>query len=219
MRDPALLFPDLRSAGIKLAKRLELYRGRTDVVVLTLVRGGVLVALEVAQKLDLPLDLVLLRRLLAPHGPETPVCAFSVAGELVVDDELKEIQSRAEPGLSFFIKDALSTLVGRERACRNGLLPSKLEGKTILLVDNGIRTGRTLRLAIGAIRTRNPARIVVAVPVAAVEAEKDMVNTADEFITLATRESFGHVGLWYVKYVVPEVEEIGRLMAKVRMPE
>ncbi|MDT7778809.1 MAG: putative phosphoribosyl transferase [Acidobacteriota bacterium] len=206
-------FTDLRSAGLALSSKLEAYRGREDALVLALARGGVAVGLEVAKHLRLPLDILLIRRLLVPHGPDAPLCAVSFGGSLFVDEEVAaRTQATHDAALEHFIADALGELAHSERACRGQRPPIDLKGKTVLLVDNGICTGSTMRVAIRALRSSVPARVVAAVPVAASEALAGVEAAADELVCLASPEPFGHVGLWYADFKRPTDDEIQEML-------
>jgi putative phosphoribosyl transferase len=206
-------FTDLRSAGLALSSKLEAYRGREDALVLALARGGVAVGLEVAKHLRLPLDILLIRRLLVPHGPDAPLCAVSCGGSLFVDEEVAaRTQVAHDAALEHFIADALGELAHSERACRGQRPPIDLKGKTVLLVDNGICTGSTMRVAIRALRSSVPARVVAAVPVAASEALAGVEAAADELVCLASPEPFGHVGLWYADFKRPTDDEIQEML-------
>jgi predicted phosphoribosyltransferase len=200
-------FEDARAAGRALAEKLAAFEGRERTFVLALARGGVAVALEVSKRLSLPLDLLLLRRLLVPRGPQEPVCAASVAGTTFLDAELTP-RIEAEPALRAFVTDALAELESRARACRGQRSPAELSGRTIILVDNGVRTGSTLLAALRALRSYSPASVVAAVPVAASEALAAVESAADEFVYLHTPEPFGHVGLWYADFTRPSDDEI-----------
>lgn len=205
-------FSDLRSAGCELAVALEEYRTRKDVIVLGLVLGGVPVAAEVASYLGLPLDFILLRRLLAPQGPGSQVCASYIAGSLMVDEELKSQPVAGESAFGHFLSDAFAELAGREQVCRAGRPAVNLENKTILLVDCGIRTGLTMQAAILALRKMAPAQIVAAVPVSSAEGHSAIEAVADQVICLAFPEPFGHVGLWYKDFRRPSEDQISELL-------
>jgi putative phosphoribosyl transferase len=227
-------FTDACSAGLALAAKLEAYRGSEDTLVLALARGGVAVGLEVAKRLGLPLDLILIRRLLVPHGPEAPLCAVSVCGNTFVDEE---VATRAEAvsdhvleppdrilepsdcvleppdrALAYFVADALAEFARREHACRGERPPIDLARKTVLLVDNGICTGSTMRVAVRALRSRGSARIVAAVPVAAAGARACVEAVTDDLVCLASPEPFGHVGLWYASFKRPGDDEIRAML-------
>jgi putative phosphoribosyl transferase len=207
-------FPDTRAAGLALAAHLEAYRARERTVVLAIARGGVGVALEVSKHLGLPLDVLLIRRLLVPHGPDAPLCASSVGGALHVDAEVRARVEAApdDSALKHFIADALAELEARARACRGERPAIELAGKTVLLVDNGIRTGSTVRVAVRALRTRGPARVVTAVPVASAEARAGVESVSDDFVCLASPDPFGHVGLWYADFKRAGDDEIREML-------
>lgn len=205
-------FPDLHSAGRELAHALGEFKSREDTIVLTPVLGGVPVAHEAAQVLGLPLDFVIIRRLLTPDGADSQVCAFNAAGSLVIDEELPPRPPAPQSPFDHFVADALDALARRERVCRAGRPPVELAGKTILLVDCGIRTGLTLRAAIRALRRKRPERIVAAVPVASPESREVIEAVADSVICLKWPHPFGHVGLWYRDFRRPGEHEISALL-------
>jgi putative phosphoribosyl transferase len=208
----AVPFPDLRGAGRDLAVKLGAYRGGSDVLVLAIARGGVEVGVEVARGLGLPLDLVLIRRLLAPRGPETAVCAVNVGGHLFLDEELPAPPAVPESGLDYFLADALEEFAHREQLCRGGRTAIDLACEIILLVDNGICTGSTVLAAIRALRAKTAARIIVAAPVSSPEGGATVEAVADKLICLAMPRPFGHVGLWYADFKRPEDEQISELL-------
>jgi putative phosphoribosyl transferase len=206
-----LRFKDSREAGRALARRLGAYAGREGAVVLALAAGGVAVGLEVSKQLGLPLDLLLLRRLLVTRGPEEPLCAASVAGARFLDEEVAA-RSAGDAALEAFLSSALAEFDARVRACRGERAPLDLGGRDVLLVDNGVRTGSTVRAALRALRPSGPARVVVAVPVAAPEALAALEAGADELVFLAAPEPFGHVGLWYERFTRPSDEEVRSML-------
>jgi predicted phosphoribosyltransferase len=171
----------------------------------------VAVALEVSKRLGLPLDLLLLRRLLVPRGPQEPVCAADVAGARFLDAELAP-QLEAEPALASFVADALAELESLSLACRGPRPPAELAGRTVLLVDNGVRTGSTMCAALRALRSVAPARVVAAAPVAAPESLAAVGEAADEFVYLHTPDPFGHVGLWYMDFTRPTDDAIRAML-------
>jgi predicted phosphoribosyltransferase len=202
-------FPDLRSAGSELATRLSAYRSRDDVIVLGIVLGGVLVADEVATYLGAPLDFLIIRRLLVRGGPERQDCAVSVAGALVIDEELVAGATAPSSPLDYFIADALAGIAARERICRRNRSALDVSGRTVVLVDCGIRSGSTMRAAIGALRTKSPAAIVAAVPVASRDGYAAVKSLADELVCLAQPDPFPHVAYWYKDFNRPADELIG----------
>jgi putative phosphoribosyl transferase len=203
-------FPSLRAAGRELALRLESYRS-SDAIVLGIALGGVPVAHEVATHLKAPLDLILIRRLLAPDGPGSQVCAINIAGSTIVDKGTSVSPAPATP-LEHFIADALADLDRREQTCRRGRPPIAVEGRTVILVDCGVRSGLTMKAAIGALRQLRPRRIIGAVPVASPEGYASVVDLVDEMVCLAEREKFGNVAVWYRDFSRPGEEHVGDLL-------
>ena len=206
-------FPDLRTAGRELATRLEAYRQRDGLIVIAIVLGGVPVAHEVANHLGAPLEVLIIRRLLAPQGSGSQICAVNVAGSLVIDDDLARRSIVPSTPFDYFMADALAELARREQICRRGRPPISLAGKTVILVDCGIRTGSTMQAAIESLPRGGPARIVAAAPVASVGGYAATVNMADELICLAQPRPFGHVGLWYKDFSRPGDEGVGELVS------
>lgn len=208
-------YPDLRSGGVALAAALAPYHRADDTIVLGIVRGGVALADEVARTLALPLDLVLLR-VMMERLPGPPLCAARVAGTLVLDDELRAMANPPVTIEEIFVADALEVFARRELDCRGTRAPASVAGMTVLLVDNGLRTGGTMRAAIRGLRRLGPARIVAAVPVGAEEAVAMVRPLADELICLASPAPFGHVGLWYQRFDVGSEADIRRLLDAYR---
>lgn len=204
-------YPDLRSGGVALAVALAPYHRADNTIVLGIVRGGVTLAHEVARTLELPLDVVLLRPMMQ-RLPGPPVCAARVAGTLVLDDELQAMAGPPVTIEEIFVADALQAFTQRDLVCRGQRAPLSVAGQTVLLVDNGLRTGGTMRLAIRGVRKLGPARIVAAAPVGAAEALELVRPLADELVCLASPAPFGHVGMWYRKFDVGSEAEICRTL-------
>jgi putative phosphoribosyl transferase len=167
------------------------------VVVLAIVSAGVPGAVEVAKHLEAPLDLVIIRRLLVPQGPGSQTVAVTVAGTLVADEEIGPRPAKPQTPLDYFMEDALNGLTVRTQLCRGERPPIELAGKPILIVDCAMRTGLTMKAAIGAVRTLNPASITAAVPVTSDDALRAIEPLADNLIYLAAPEPFGNAGVWY----------------------
>jgi putative phosphoribosyl transferase len=190
-------FPNLSSAGRELAATFPRAGISHDVVVLGIVSAGVPVAVEVAKRLEASLDVIIIRRLLAPRGPGSQAVALNAAGTLVVDGEIGPRPAKPQTPFDYFMEDALNGLARRALVCRGERPPTELAGKSILIVDCGIRTGLTMQAAIGALRTLNPARITAAVPVTSLDGRRVVETLADELIYLAAPEPFGNAGVWY----------------------
>lgn len=210
-------FDDARAAGRALAEGLEAsYGGRRRTSVLGVARGGAGVAAEVSRRLGLPLDLLFLRRLLVPRGPLHPACAASVAGSLFLDEEVAAALSGEAPDapLRQFLDAAVGELDSLARACRGERAAPDLGGQTVILVDNGVRTGSTMLAAIRALRSQTPARVVAAAPVADASACDAVRAAVEEFHTLATPDPFGHVGLWYKDFRRASGEELRAMLGE-----
>jgi predicted phosphoribosyltransferase len=199
-------FQNAAVAGRQLADCLDKYRRSTDTVVIAITNGGVFVGVEIARELKLPFELLFIRRLIAPFGPQRAVCATNVAGTMVVDEELEYVTRSA--GMDHAIADGLQQLQGRERFCRAGRRPVDISKKQVLIVDNGIHTGSTMRAAIRALRKLDVRRVVAAIPVSDLNSRDEIESSADEVVCLAWHEKFGHVGLWYQKFVRPTNDQI-----------
>ncbi|HEU4521837.1 MAG TPA: phosphoribosyltransferase family protein [Thermoanaerobaculia bacterium] len=197
-------WPDLRSAGRELASHLHPYRERDDAVVLALVRGGVPAGAEIASALSLPIDVVVIARMLAPYGPDDPIGAATIAGKVIVDDGVPPIQIPPSGGIDHYLVAAFEALRTRTSVCRGERDALDVRGRTVLLVDNGARTGKTMRAAIRGLRKCQPARIVAAVAAASRDAEASLAGTADEVVTALRPDPFGNVAMWYSNFDVPQ---------------
>jgi predicted phosphoribosyltransferase len=200
------MFQNADSAGRQLADRLKKFHGSSDAIVMAIVSGGVYVAAAVARELKLPLELLFIRRLAAPLGPQSVLSATNVAGTMVVDEEIAQLQQ--SPGMDHTIADGFQQLSERERSCRAGRQPVDISTKQVILVDNGIHTGSTMQAAIRAVRKLEARKIIAAVPVADLNSRDVIERAADEVVCLAWLEKFGHVGLWYKCFVRPTNEQI-----------
>ena len=199
-------FQNAAAAGAELALRLNEFRGSSKTVVIAIVSGGAFVGAEVARRLELPLELLFIRRLLAPFGPQNVLCATNIGGTLVVDEEVP--QASASNGLDHAIADGIKKLTERERFCRGARPPFDISGKQVILVDNGIHTGSTMLAAIRGVRKLGVTKIIAAVPVADANSRAVIERAADEVLCLVWPEKFGHVGLWYREAIRPANEQI-----------
>ena len=202
-------FQNAASAGSQLAERLKKYRRSTDTVVITIANGGAFVAAEVARELKLPLELLFISRLIATLGSQRVLCATNVAGTMIVDEELaQQPVPSSSPGMDHAIREGIRQLSERERFCRGGRPPIDISTKQVIVVDNGIHTGSTMRAAIRALRKLEVRKVVAAVPVADLNSRDVIEGEADEVVCLAWPEKFGHVGLWYKEFVRPTNDQI-----------
>jgi putative phosphoribosyl transferase len=209
----ALPFADRRQAGRELAMHLRVYAG-LDVVVLALPRGGVPVAFEVAEALDAPLDVFVVRKLGMPGHPEFAIGAIASGGVRVLSDDLVRWYQIPDSAIEAVTQTELTELERRERAYRDGRPLTQLRDRTAILVDDGLATGSTMRAAVRAVRAHEPARVIVAVPVGAPETCEQFADVADKTICARTPEPFAAVGLWYRDFSQTSDEEVRDLLQR-----
>jgi putative phosphoribosyl transferase len=197
-----------------LARELERYAGRDDVVVLALPRGGVPVGFEVAKALGAPLDVCVVRKLGVPGHRELAMGAIASGGLIVRDQELVHRLGIPEQMIGRAIADERRELERREAAYRGDRNPPGLEGKAVILVDDGLATGATMRAAALAVREQSLARVIVAVPVAATETCQRLRDDVDEVVCTLTPEFFYAVGFWYDDFSQTSDEEVRELLAR-----
>ena len=203
---------DRRAAGRQLADLVSGYRSRANTLVLGLPRGGVPVAYEVARALSLPLDVLVVRKLGVPGQEELAFGAVASGGVRVLNAGVI-----AAVGLD---ADAIERITAREQRevarrdadYRAGRPLATITGRTVILVDDGLATGATMAAAIAAVRSQHPDRIVVAVPVASVEASRAVGAQADALVTIMTPEPFDGVGRWYVDFSQTSDEEVRQML-------
>jgi putative phosphoribosyl transferase len=208
-----LPFSDLNAGGKVFAKYLHDQLKNDDVLVLGMALGGVPVAYEVAQKFHAPFDLLFIRRLLTPRGPGSQSCAITVAGSLVLDEDVPLFPAEPVEPLHYFLIDAIGELKRRTELCRGSRPPLEIRGKNILLVDCGIRTGLNMQAAVGALRQLQANRIIAAAPVVAPESIEIMEALADDFIYLAAPPAFANVAAWFKNFNRPSDESVAALLA------
>jgi putative phosphoribosyl transferase len=211
-------FRDRSEAGRLLARELERYAGRDDVVVLALPRGGVPVGYEVAKALGAPLDVFVVRKLGVPGHRELAMGALASGGALVLDEGLIRSLRIGKAEIEQTLAAELRELERRERAYRDGRELPELAGKTVILVDDGLATGSTMRAAARAVRKHRPTRIVVAVPVAAAETCDEFRAEVDEIVCAVTPRPFHAVGLWYDDFSQTSDEQVRELLAQAAEP-
>src|SRR6266849_5171743 len=213
---PMAIYQDRRHAGKLLANALKRYADDEDVVVLALPCGGVPVAFEVATALGAPLDAFVVRKLGVPGHEELAMGALASGGVRVLNEDLI-----GELGIPDRVIEAATVreqneLDRRERAYRGTRPAPDLRGKTVVLVDDGLATGNTMRAAVEAVRAQRPARVIVAVPVAARASCEELAEVADEVVCGRTPEPFRAVGLWYDDFEQTTDEEVGALLSQAQ---
>lgn len=215
IHDPSgMRFANRREAGRALAQRLADFAGRSDVIVLGLPRGGVPVAAEVARALGAPLDACVVRKLGVPGLEEVAMGAIASGGVRVLVDEVFRWRPEGFDALEEVTARELRELARREEAYR-GIRPfPDLRGKTVLLVDDGLATGATMRAAIARVRAGEAGQVIVAVPVGAANTCERLAREADEVVVLLASEDFGAVGQFYADFSQTTDEEVCALLAQ-----
>jgi predicted phosphoribosyltransferase len=212
----ALPFRDRADAGRQLAGKLARYLNDPGVIVLALPRGGVPVAYEVARALGAPLDVFLVRKLGVPGHEELAMGAIASGGMLVVNREVVESFGIPREAITEVAAREQEELERRERAYRDGRPAPGVRGRTVILVDDGLATGSTMRAAVRALHEQQPARLVVAVPVAALQACEELEPEADEMVCAETPAEFYAVGFWYEDFSQTTDDEIRHLLEQAR---
>src|SRR5262245_39744264 len=192
-----MLFHDRTEAGRLLAAKLAAYANRPDVLVLALPRGGVPVAFEVARALHAPLDVFLVRKVGVPGHEELAMGAIASGGVRVLNADVVRMLRISDEVFDAVAAEEWRELQRRERLYRGDRPAPDVHGRIVILVDDGLATGSTMRVAVAALRQQQPARIVVAVPVGAPETCAEFQAEADEAVCARTPEPFRAVGLWY----------------------
>ncbi|OLE50802.1 MAG: phosphoribosyl transferase [Acidobacteria bacterium 13_1_20CM_3_53_8] len=207
-----MIYRDRIEAGKRLAEKLTEYANRADVLVLALPRGGVPVAFEVARALHAPLDIFLVRKLGVPGHPELAMGAIATGGVRVLNDDVVNYLDVPGEVIDAVAASEQRELERRERLYRGTRPAPDVKGKTVILVDDGLATGSTMRAAAAALRQQKPTRIVVAVPVSAVQTCDEYRMGVDEIICAVTPEPFHAVGLWYKDFSQTTDEEVRHLL-------
>jgi putative phosphoribosyl transferase len=208
------LFRDRHDAGRRLAQKLRQYADREDVIILALPRGGVPVAYEVARALRAPLDIFLVRKLGVPGHEELAMGALASGGIRVLNEEVIRGFGMPQAIIDHVAAAESQELARREALYRNGSALPELGGRTVILIDDGLATGSTMRAAVAALRRLSPAKIVVAVPVAAADTCCDFQREVDEIICAETPEPFYGVGAWYEDFSQTSDAEVIRLLGR-----
>ncbi len=211
-------FGNRAHAGQELAALLSDYAGRHDVVVLALPRGGVPVGFELARALHAPLDVFVVRKLGVPGHPELAMGAIASGGVRVLNDDVVKWYGLSDAAIDEVARQEELELDRRERAYRDGRPLTDVAGRTVLLVDDGLATGSTMKAAVRAVRRRNPARVIVAVPVGAPETCTEFERVADGVVCARTPKPFAAVGLWYRDFSQTTDEEVRTLLHQAMQP-
>jgi putative phosphoribosyl transferase len=207
-----MLFSDRSDAGRQLGSELLSYANRDDVLVLGLPRGGVPVAFEVARALAAPLDVFLVRKLGVPGQPELAMGAIASGGARVLNEQVVELLHIPPKAINAVAVQESRELARRERDYRGKRPMPDIRGRVVILVDDGLATGSTMRAAIAAIRRFEPVTLIVAVPVGPLEACQKMASLADKIVCLKQPEYFNAVGVWYRDFDQVTDEQVRSLL-------
>lgn len=207
------IYSNRRHAGTELAAGLAHLAGRSDVVILALPRGGVPVGYEVARALAAPLDVFLVRKLGVPGRRELAMGAIASGGVRVVNAEVMDWYGLTEADLQDAAREELIELERQERRYRQERPPPAVRDRVVVLVDDGLATGSTMKAAVQAVRAQGPARVVVAVPVGAPQTCGDLAGLADEVVCPRMPRDFSAVGEWYEDFSPTSDDEVRELLS------
>jgi len=218
IKEPSIKLPfaDRTQAGSQLGQALRAYAGRSDVVILALPRGGVPVAFEIMKAINATLDLMLVRKLGTPGQEELAMGAIAAGGVQLLNPDIVESLRIPAAAIEAVAKRERKELERRQRAYRGDRPFPDVTQRCVILVDDGLATGATMRTAIKALRQQHPARIVVAVPVAPPETILTLQQEADEVICLATPRPFWAIGQWYLDFPQVSDEEVKDLLQRAQ---
>jgi putative phosphoribosyl transferase len=209
-----MLFQNRFEAGRLLASKLRHLANRSDLVVLALPRGGVPVGFEVARELNAPLDVFVVRKLGVPGQKEFAMGAIASGGIRILNEDVVQTLGIPEEVIDTVAAEEERELERREREYRDGRPPVDVRGRTVVLVDDGLATGSSMRVAVLALRKKSPAPIIVAVPVAAPATCAEFQSEVDEVICAVTPEPFRAVGQWYTDFSQTIDEEVRDLLRR-----
>lgn len=201
-------FRDRHHAGVELAGRLKYLAGKKDVCVLGLPRGGVPVADEIARALGAPLDVFVVRKLGTPGRPELAMGAIASGGIRILNDDVVKALRIDAAAIAEVTERETRELERREHAYRDERPPVRVQGKTVILVDDGVATGATMHAAVLALKQQKPSRLIVAVPHSSSEACRTIETIADEVVCLETPEPYFAVGAWYEDFRATTDDEV-----------
>lgn len=213
-----MIFKDRLEAGQRLAKALEKYKRQKDTIILALPRGGVVVGFEVAKTLELPLDLVVPRKIGAPGNPEFAIGAITEEGEGIFNEAVIRDYGISKEYIDKTVEEEKKEAQRRLKAYRGDRPPLNLVEKTVIIVDDGIATGLTMRAAIKSCKNKDPKKIVVAVPCGAKDSIDQIKQEVDEVVCLHAPIFFGAVGAFYENFEQTTDEEVIELMKKSKVP-
>ena len=209
-----MIFKNRKDAGIRLASKLLHYKDREDVLVLALPRGGVVVGFEIAKLLHCPLDIIIIRKIGFPGQPELAIGAVSETGKVVLNEDIISTHGVTTDYLEKEISTQKKKIARRVSLYRSGKSIPSLEGKIIILVDDGVATGATMKAAISTLKTEKLSRLIVALPVSSQEAEIEIKKMIDEWVCLETPGWFMAISNYYQDFTQVSDHEVRELLTK-----
>lgn len=208
------MFIDRKDAGIQLAQRLKKYRGQKGVLVLALPRGGVVTGFEIARSLGAPLDVLIVRKIGFPGQPELAIGAVSETGAVVLNESIISSYGVSDDYVKKEISRQKEEISRRVKLYRKGESISELEGRTIILVDDGVATGATVKAAIATLKKEKIAKLVLALPVGPPDAAAELKEMVDDFICLEVPAYFGAVGAFYEDFTQVSDDEVVEMLER-----
>jgi putative phosphoribosyl transferase len=207
-KEKVMVYKDRKDAGMRLAEQLTRYQDQADVIVLGLPRGGVTVAYEIARALHCPLDVLIVRKIGFPGNPELAVGAVSETGTVVLNEDIVSGYGVSRDYLEREIARQKEEITRRIALYRGGKGVPPLAGKTVILVDDGVATGATVKAAISTLNKERIAKLVVALPVASQEAEREIATMVNEWVCLEAPVGFRAVGNYYYDFTQVEDDDV-----------
>jgi len=211
-----MVFRDRQEAGELVAEKLMRYAGEKDVIVLALPRGGVVNGFAIAKRLGCPLDVIIVRKIGFPGQPELAVGAVAETGAVVLNEEVIAMGRVSEEYIKKETQRQMAEIERRKALYRGGADLPELKGKTVILVDDGVATGATMKSAIAALKKEKPGRLVAALPVASIEAEESIRAMVDEMVCLQTPAGFMAVGGYYEDFTQVSDEEVVDMLRRMK---
>lgn len=205
-------FHDRVDAGRKLALKLKSYQGKKDALILAIPRGGVIVAGEIARRLKLPLDVVIIRKIGHPANPELAIGAVGSAGTVFLNRDLLKLTGLQEEDLKDKIQNLKKEIERREKILRSDRKPFNIKNKIVIITDDGMATGSTMEAAILTLKKQKPKQIIIAVPVASKSAFKKILKIVDQAVALLIPEHFDAVGEFYENFAQVIDEEVIKIL-------
>lgn len=215
----ARIFRNRREAGAELAGKLMKYAGRKDVIVIALPRGGVETGVEIAERLNCPLDVIIVRKIGYPGQPELAIGAVAETGAVVLNEEIIAMGGVSKDYIDQESEEKKKEIQRRKELYRGGADIPDMKGKTVIVVDDGVATGATMKSAISAVKKERPEKVVVALPVASVEAKESIGAMVDEILCLQAPPDFMAVGGYYEDFRQVTDEEVVEMLGRSRHAE